>query len=105
MEKQVKYTNVKRCVRCQQPWEGWGLWCNQCITIDAINKQTEANKPLSESSSSSSTPMAEFITTCSPALIVAGWLFGFGFWNSFFVVVGVCIFFSILEYLKIYSKQ
>lgn len=30
------------CVRCWQPWGGFGLVCNECATIAAIKKQTQA---------------------------------------------------------------
>ena len=30
-------TFKKVCSRCLVPWEGFGLYCNACRTIDAIN--------------------------------------------------------------------
>lgn len=41
--------HTKRCSECLQPWNGWGLVCNQCKQLDAIRSlRTTSN----ESSSS-----------------------------------------------------
>lgn len=28
-----------KCVRCQSPWNGIGIYCNGCQTVDALDRQ------------------------------------------------------------------
>ncbi len=49
----MTYREPIRCVKCLNPWSGWGIICNECRTIDAINNQgsttSESSSPRSES--------------------------------------------------------
>jgi hypothetical protein len=50
-----RHNTVERCVKCQQPWPGWGLVCNDCRQIEALENVAKSNKqPPSQSYSGGS---------------------------------------------------
>jgi uncharacterized protein (DUF983 family) len=49
-----RHNTVERCVKCQIPWAGWGLVCNDCRQIEALENVAKSNKQASSQSYSGS---------------------------------------------------
>jgi len=47
---EYRHITVDRCVRCQNPWAGWGLVCNECRQIEALEIVAKSNNYSSSSS-------------------------------------------------------
>lgn len=39
----TKYEPSSRCLRCMQPWNGWGVICNECRQIEATKNLSNNN--------------------------------------------------------------
>jgi hypothetical protein len=77
MSKEYRHLTVERCVKCQNPWVGLGLVCNECRQIEAIENAAKSNqRSNSESYSGSSGQPVYDVSTFGLAMpIVAIGLF------------------------------
>ena len=71
-----RHNTVERCVKCQIPWAGWGLVCNECRQIEALeNVAKNDNKSQNHSSYSVPSISISNVDLIFPLLIIFGFFY------------------------------